>query len=275
MLKIEKVMLDDHQIGGVFLLETTNKWKEIEGYFELPRGVAISKCEIEEELHGMYLKLTCSSDYYFKIPKFKMKQIQYLSSSDGENPEKNIASYNNRPRELYIKLLNGIVGMEKSSALIKLIYIELIKTNQDNIEKHGLVLTINYKHQKITSKEKDHFFYIKVAQHNLGQSNILYNSIDTAFFALLAWWAINVLFVTKKFTINYAEVAILFSYLTQFIFRTIYLESTWVSYTIKFTRWIYWMIRHKEKYKFPADHFSKYAFKSEIYKQHKYQQESR
>lgn len=110
LLKIEKVMLDDHQIGGVFLLETTNKWKEIEGYFELPRGVAISKCEIEEELHGMYLKLTCSSDYYFKIPKFKMKQIQYLSSSDGEIPKKILPAIIIDPENYILNYLMVLLG---------------------------------------------------------------------------------------------------------------------------------------------------------------------
>lgn len=265
MLKIEKIVLDDKKVSGLWFLNTLNQWHEVEDYFELPKDVQISKFEIEHQLQDTYLKLTCSDDYYFKVPEFKGERIQFLSSIGGENPDRSIVTYHNKPQELYINLLSGLVDMNKTTILIKKIYVELIKNSQDNAEKHGLVLTLNYERKNNSGTE--YIIYPEVAHHDLGQSNILYNSIDLTFFALL-FWSIWTWFTKGPWSIGYIEYAIIFSYISQLLFRTYYLESTWLYFVINVLKWIRGKLIKKQKYKFPLDRFSKRAFRKEIYKQY-------
>lgn len=102
MIKVEKVILDDSQIVGLWILDTLNNWKEDDNYSDLPSGVYIDEDDIEKQLNNTYMKLTFSNDFYFKIPKFRGKQIQFLLSRGGNNPEREISCYHNKPHELYI-----------------------------------------------------------------------------------------------------------------------------------------------------------------------------
>ena len=265
MINIDKLNLSESEIKNLCFLRTPINWRVVED----TREYEISADEIIKKLSNTYLRISCPEGCYLKIPFVKGKQIQYSSASDDNHFSNKLYVYENNPREYYIKLTDGMVSMRKNSnPLTKKMLINVLSETNDRVQKYGIILQLQYKNNGLLDAPN---FQIEpsVAIHKLSESSILFNAIDITFGALVTY-QVFMWIIKKNFewnAIGYVEVAIIFSYIAQLVFRSTEIGNTFINYLVSLSVQFYRMVFKHSKIRLAKNKFNQRSFSNEIYSQ--------
>ncbi|HAX02679.1 MAG: hypothetical protein A2Y45_01430 [Tenericutes bacterium GWC2_34_14] len=264
MLKAEFVEMTKEETKNLWFISTLYKWRSIklvESFLEedMPKAH-----QVRSRIHNKYLKITCSDDQYIKVPYLRSERIQYLSSTDNNHLNSKYSVYYSKPKELYIKLDDNLSDMI-DGGLIRRYYIHVITESNDKVEKYGISTILEYKNNGDIGNPN---FAIEPSAtvHKIGDTNILYNTIDLTFFALVLYQGI-VWILNKKIdlsTMGYLEIAIVISYFAQLYFRVKYIGHTFVNMLGYYLKYLYYKLFTKKVVQFNKSHFTEKKFITEI-----------
>ncbi|CCV65082.1 probably bacteriophage poly-gamma-glutamate hydrolase [Paracholeplasma brassicae] len=264
MLKAEFVEMTSQETKNLWFISTMYKWRSIklvESFFEedMPKAN-----QVRSRIHNKYLKITCSDDKDIKVPYLKSEQIQCLLSTDNNHLNSRYSVYYSKPKELYIKLDDKLSDMI-DGGLIRRYYIHVITESNDKVEKYGISTILEYKNNGDIGNPN---FAIEPSAtvHKIGDTNILYNTIDLTFFALLIYQGL--LWISNKkidvSTLGYLEIAIVISYFAQLYFRAKYIGHTFVNKSGYYLKYLYCKFFTKKLVQFNKSHFTERKFITEI-----------
>lgn len=265
MLNIEEVIMNDSESRGKRILYSIADWQEFEYGRKFPDKLKVDKDDIIDKIKNKYLKITCLENQYIDFLHTKQTSI----SSDNNSSKDKLRIYENKPKELYIDLSDGIIEMSKTGLLIKKYMINVLSSSNYSVEEYGIILLLKYKNNGITFNP-DFSIDIEVAIHKLNDENLIMNAVNISFWSYVIYNLILCIYDKSSFALSnfdYVSFVILVTYLAQLIFRTKYIRNTYINKLFRLIKWL--TFKSYRKNFSNKDRFSKRSFKKDIISNHK------